>query len=566
MTPRPPGLRLRASLSPGALPQAFAGNEPSSNSVGAGLRRPVEASSPQRGRDVRAGAWRRPGVIAGSEVLRGAQGDRWVGAVLRMMGRRYCRWDAGEGRGGRRGGSAGAAGGERLGQTARIPESVPACSLALARIFRRVHDTFLLTDATSSSSKPSKSAVETVFTNSSRRTTQIGHPRPWPLRRLRAFPSPSRPAQPSSRRTTQTGVTLPPLVRLLALHSALGPRAVQRQREQRGGPTSPLARARGPLSALCTYTTTPTSSAANGARGLACSSAAKHETLWMDCTCGAASRSRRVPPAPLFAFPRRWYRVKPTPSWLWHLGSRLWSPSTRVRCLPPRASLSSCVDRAKPTPSCTLRLRSRSTPLSIPSLDAPLCPPISSVPPDAAVVHLALCELLNTTVAPGAHYPPLLILAFAVRAPARLPAVPPRWYHVKLTPSRPQRMWGRSKSPSRPPPSALRPPPSIRASQQFLAAGTIRGRRRHEPGARGGPIGGRAGLPALDDLSAYTAYLALLPEVALAGSSRSKPWSAGTCTRMRSRCRRRERASTSLALETVMDGVPSGKWLGSPGA
>ncbi|KAJ6547813.1 hypothetical protein DFH09DRAFT_1320778 [Mycena vulgaris] len=43
---------------------------------------------------------------------------------------------------------------ERLGQTAGIPESVPACTLALGRIFRRVHDTFLLTDATSSSSKP----------------------------------------------------------------------------------------------------------------------------------------------------------------------------------------------------------------------------------------------------------------------------------------------------------------------------------------------------------------------------------------------------------------------------
>ncbi|KAJ6500281.1 hypothetical protein DFH09DRAFT_1336175 [Mycena vulgaris] len=184
---------------------------------------------------------------------------------------------------------------------------------------------------------------------------------------------------------------------------------------------------------------------------------AKHKTLWMDCTRGAASRSRCAPP-PLptrsssLVVPREADAVVSMA-----LGSRSMPPSRA----PPSAPRLLAVWRQSCEANTVVHFTlAEPFDTTVDSADTALSPPMPAVPRDAAVVHLALCEPLNTTVAPGAHRLPFPILAFAVPAPrprrlrrerptlswiwltrsrstpAPLLAVPRRWYPAKLTPSR----------------------------------------------------------------------------------------------------------------------------------
>ncbi|KAJ6547785.1 hypothetical protein DFH09DRAFT_1170545 [Mycena vulgaris] len=225
-------LRLRASLSPGARPQAFAGNGVSSS---AGLRCPVEASS----RALLQGQVRRSahGVTTARRCSVCVAGTRCACRRAETTPgdhadpRRRRRWDAGGGRGGGRGGSAGAAGGgsdsgRRRGSL--NPSLRIARSLALGHIFRFTHTIRVFKNTTSSIPHRSQEAhrrarvsprcPSTSRTRYARPQERHGRPRgvrrrhrtqinrgcarPWPLRRLRAFPSPSRSARLSSRRPT----------------------------------------------------------------------------------------------------------------------------------------------------------------------------------------------------------------------------------------------------------------------------------------------------------------------------------------------------------------------------
>ncbi|KAJ6545999.1 hypothetical protein DFH09DRAFT_652633 [Mycena vulgaris] len=109
-----------------------------------------------------------PGDHADSKCC-GVQGDRGAGAVLRAIGRRRCRWDAGGGRGGGRGGSAGAAGGGSDSGRRRGSPNPSLRALALGHIFRFTHTIRVFKNTTSSIPHRSQLTVALVLAPDVRR-------------------------------------------------------------------------------------------------------------------------------------------------------------------------------------------------------------------------------------------------------------------------------------------------------------------------------------------------------------------------------------------------------------
>ncbi|KAJ6545980.1 hypothetical protein DFH09DRAFT_1508186 [Mycena vulgaris] len=509
-------------------------------------RLPGAARHAQRGHDVRAAARRRPGAIAAIRGVAG-WGDRFGARVARQR-HRECAGAAGEGIRQDGGDLAMCCCGH-----ARPPQTIPRFAHTTRDRFK--HTTNSTRDSSQSETRgrdPFRFAytacAPAIFTNSSTRTTQTGNPA------VSLAPSPfvsfAHSRRPQERHGPPRGARRrqEPPCPLLVLHPAR-PRSrtlvcadrVQRRCLNHEAPGVDVARGRDPPQI------------AHPPRDACASSRCK----WRSRTRVQQRREARDGVDELHA--RRRIALPPRSA---RPRSRSSSPvlpleADGVVAMALGEPLMVAIDSRAP-PSAPRLLAPFDT--TVDSADAALSPPMPAVPRDAAVVHLALCEPLDTTVAPGAHRPPLPILAFAVRAVRdrrhTAHAGSPDAIVTRAAPTPHPRRSRRARPTLSSPPvvsreadavvatahvgpldaavalAALSPPPSARPSSQFLAAGTMRARQRCGRGtqsryrrarARTGACFGAApllrhvGLPALDDLSAYTVYLALLPEVALAG-------------------------------------------------
>ncbi|KAJ6547803.1 hypothetical protein DFH09DRAFT_1281760 [Mycena vulgaris] len=352
-------------------------------------RLPGAARHAQHRHDVRAAAGRRPEAIAAIRGVAG-WGDRF-GSALGPPGRGFDKMVG-------------------------IPRCVAAGTLALLSLSPASRTRYAIVSSTPRTphGTPHRrqetrgrdlfrfaytASAPAVFANSSRRTVQTGNTADaLAPAHFDGFAHPRRPQKPhgpprGARRREQNHLApacAPPRAALDA-RPAYGPACSgsvndgERRTRRSHALEDEVPRLRGspwawPATAILLklriHTATPPPPlTAIGTRGPTCSSAAKHETF----LAGGTARSRR----------RRGYGT-------WGVARR----QRHGRRLPPRAFSPSGIDRAKPTPSCTLRLRSRSTPLSTPPLDAALCRPIPAVPRDATVTDMALAEPLDAAFRP----------------------------------------------------------------------------------------------------------------------------------------------------------------------